>query len=359
MIAAHANSILVIEDDDPIRMSLADILELNKYQVLQALDGTEGFALAKSAHPALVITDLNMPGLNGFEVLTRLRGDASLRATPVIIISAKAERADIRRGMELGAADYITKPYTEDEVINAVRTQLKKKALVDELNAFTHIVAHDLKNPIATCKLRLGLLSMMQTSADETGRGHATAEARRAADQLNQIVDNLLILSGVLRLHVSSRALDMAAIVAEALVQLEALLQQHEMVVELPTQWPPACGHPPWVVHIWANYLSNAARHAGSGGRVTLGSEVTSDRTMVRFWVQDYGPGIAAETQKELFIPFGLITTVRITRHGLGLSIVQRVVEKLGGRAGVESTLNAGARFWFELPLDPNSSPEP
>jgi two-component system sensor histidine kinase/response regulator len=356
---AHTTTLLIIEDDDMIRESLADILVLNNFMVLQAPDGTAGLALAKSEHPALIITDVSMPGISGFEVLRQVRGDIALRTTPVIIVSAKVDRTDLRYGMELGAADYITKPFTEDEVISAVRTQLEKKALLDELDAFAHTVAHDLKNPIATLSLRLGLLAMMQASTDEQSRAYSIAEAQRAADRLNHIVDNLLILSGVRRLKVTTQALDMAAIVAEALASIDALLQQHKTVVGLPPRWPPACGHPPWVVHIWVNYLSNAVRHAGAGGRVTLGGEVSPGGTGTRFWVQDYGPGLAAAVQEELFIPFGLITTVSARRQGLGLSIVQRVVEKLGGRAGVESAPGDGARFWFELPMNSNPGPAP
>jgi len=325
--------------------------------VIQATDGQDGLAQAARSRPALIITDINMPRLSGFDLLRQVGQDAALKTVPVIIISALADRSDLRRGMELGAADYISKPFTEDEVIKAVRTQLAKKELIDELDAFAHTVAHDLKNPIATLNMRLELLERLQANPDPSALGKSTREAQRAADRLDLIVDNLLILSGVRRLQVAAQAFDMGTVVGEALDQLSALLHQHHVSVEAPDSWPPAFGHPPWVVHVWVNYLSNAVRYAAQGGRVTLGFSAGRGSARTRFWVQDYGPGIPADQLAMLFIPFRQVGIVRNRRRGLGLSIVHRIVEKLGGAAGVENTPGAGARFWFELPRESSGVP--
>lgn len=119
-------TILVVEDDELIRQVLAEILELNGYAVLQAVDGVTGLELAAQARPAIILTDVSMPGLNGFELVERLRADPVLCSTRIIIVSALAERADVRRGMESGADDYIPKPFKESEVVNAIRAQLAK-----------------------------------------------------------------------------------------------------------------------------------------------------------------------------------------------------------------------------------------
>ncbi|MBN9689317.1 MAG: response regulator [Verrucomicrobia bacterium] len=116
--------ILIVEDDEPVRQTLADILELNGYRVLIARDGLEGLAVAKREKPSLVFTDIAMPRMNGFELLEQFRRDEELRTIPVIVISAKADRAATRRGMELGASDFITKPFTEEEVLHSVATRL-------------------------------------------------------------------------------------------------------------------------------------------------------------------------------------------------------------------------------------------
>lgn len=312
--------ILVVDDDEPVRQTL---------------------------------TDIAMPRMNGFELLEQFHRDEELRTIPVIVISAKVDRAATRRGMELGASDFITKPFTEKEVLDAVATRLEKNELVDELEAYSHIVAHDLKSPLATLKGRLELAEMMLGKAEETTMRHYLAEASASARRLNDIIEELLVLAGVRRQHVVPAPLDMDAIVAESVDRLDYLLRQNAAVVHRPVAWPAAAGHAPWVIEVWVNFISNAAKYGGSAPQITVGGELGSDGCTTRFWVQDHGPGLDAAAQAEMFVPFTRISTIRAKGHGLGLSIVRRIVEKLGGTVGVESQPGAGARFWFELPSDP------
>lgn len=357
MSAFEGHTILVVEDDELIRLSLVDILELNHFTVIQAGNGKLGLAQAASVRPALIITDINMPVMGGFDLLQRVAQNDDLKAIPVIVISALADRSDVRRGMELGAADYISKPFTETEVVKAVHTQLTKKSVVKELEAFAHTVAHDLKNPLATLNLRLELLARLLPATESSALVKSMTEAQRSADRLAHMVDDLLTLSGVQRLRVAVKAFDMGTVVDEALDQLSALLKQHKVTVEKPESWPSAFSHPPWIVHIWVNFISNAVRHAAQGGRVTLGASVGQSSAWTRYWVQDYGSGVPTDQLPNLFIPFRGVGTVRTRRRGMGLSIVHQICEKLGSRAGAENTPGAGARFWFELPN--NSSAEP
>jgi signal transduction histidine kinase len=275
------------------------------------------------------------------------------------MITAKAERAAMRRGMELGAADFITKPFTEEEVIHSATTRLAQKELLDEMDAFSHTVAHDLKNPIASLSLRLELISRMVGSSSEADLKHQLAEATKATFALNRIIDELLILAGVRRQNVVLKPVEMGALVAEAVARLESLLKKQSARMELPDAWPTAAGHAPWVVEIWTNYISNAVKYGGVDPHLTLGGEVQAGRGAVRFWVQDRGPGLDAAAQEKLFTPFNRISSVSARGHGLGLSIVRRIAEKLGGRVGVESSPGGGSRFWFELPAEAQSGAKP
>jgi signal transduction histidine kinase len=348
----HAQpTILVIEDDPAVRATLVDILELNGYTTRAASNGTEGRDLARSEAPALIITDVEMPGMTGFELLKEIRADQALRAIPVIVISAKIDRAATRRGMELGADDFITKPFTEEEVIHSVQARMEKKELLDELDAFAHTVAHDLKNPLATLTGRLGLLGLTLESDDKDKLRHQVTEATAASMRLARIIDELLVLAGVRRQNVIPAPLEMGPIVHEAMDRLEDLLVHSGAQVELPGNWPMALGHQAWVTHVWTNYISNAAKYAGPNAQITLGHEMRPSEGCVRFWVQDRGPGLDAAAQSLLFVPFTRISSVRAGGHGLGLSIVRRIIEKLGGKVGVESEPGHGARFWFELPV--------
>lgn len=351
MTLLNPTTILIIDDDEPVRLTLRDMLELNGFQTVVATNGQEGLEIARSVLPSIVITDVSMPAMTGFELLEKFRLDPALRAIPVIVISAKADRAAMRQGMELGAADFITKPFTESEVLHSVATRLEKKELLDELDAFAHTVAHDLKNPLATLFGRLDLCTMTLGRADEATLRRHLDSARHSASRLAEILDELLILAGVRRQAIVPEPLDMAAIVAEALDRVENLLQETKAQVKMPDRWPAALGHAPWVTQIWVNYISNAAKYGGEPPVIELGGEPLAGGTRVRWWVRDRGPGLDAAAVEKLFVPFTRISSVRAKGHGLGLSIVRRIAEKLGGTVGVETKPGEGARFWFELPV--------
>lgn len=347
------SKILIVEDDEAVRITLNDLLSLNGFQTIEARDGIEGLDLARRECPACILSDVAMPGLDGYELLRALRADDALRSIPVILLTAKTDRAATRHGMELGADDYITKPFTEDEIIRSIRARLEKKELLDELDAFAHTVAHDLRGPLATLTGRLELMELTHETSDGQNRRHQIEEAIRSARRLNAIIEDLLVLSGVRRQTRPPAPLEMAGIVREALDRIDDLVRRTEAQVSLATTWPSALGHAPWIVHVWANYLSNAAKYAGPRAQITVGHSPSPNSARIRFWVADRGPGIEKDIGNRLFAPFTSIPSSRVTGHGLGLSIVRRIIEKLGGCVGFDSTPGQGSCFWFELPIAP------
>lgn len=348
--------ILVIEDDESIRATLADMLELAGYRVLQACDGSAGLAEAKRALPDIILSDVAMPGLDGFALLAALRADDATRAIPVIVISASVEAERMRHAMNLGAEDYLVKPFTEDEVLRSVRARLEKKALLDELDAFSHTVAHDLKNPIAALSLRAELLDVMWNELGAAQKRDHVVSIRTGIKRLASIVDELLLLAGVRRQHVVPRTIDMAPLVEDALGRLTHLV--NDARIDVPAAWPVAWGHAPWVAEIWTNYVSNALKYGGTPPVITLGADPAVVGGRRRFWVQDRGPGLSVEQQAAIFKPFARVSELGPAKgHGLGLSIVRRIAEKLDGAVGVESAPGEGCRFWFELPAEARAVP--
>ena len=229
----------------------------------------------------------------------------------------------------------------------------------EELDAFAHTVAHDLQNPLA---IVTGL-------AEEVEEGYATFSEEelqrylqtmsRNGRKMSNIVDGLLILAGVRKAEVERQRLDMASLVTEAWLRLVDLARERQAEIILPSAWPVVQGHAPWVEEVWVNYLSNAIKYGGQPPRVEVGADppFTSPRLAggteggyVRFWVRDNGEGIAPETLDRLFTPFTRLNQVRARGHGLGLSIVRRIVEKLGGQVGAESQVGQGSTFFFTLP---------
>jgi signal transduction histidine kinase len=221
-----------------------------------------------------------------------------------------------------------------------------------ELDAFAHTVAHDLRNPVTFITGYAQVLEhKYQELPDETVQQFLRSIAQ-GGRKLGTIVDELLLLSSVrAKQEIEIHPLEMGHIVAEARGRLLHLIEEEQGQIILPDGWPVALGHGPWIEAVWANYISNALKYGGQPPHVELGATTEPDG-WVRFWVRDNGPGLAPQEQARLFTPFERLHHERAEGHGLGLSIVQRIVKKLGGQVGVESegVPGQGSTFFFTLP---------
>jgi len=239
-------------------------------------------------------------------------------------------------------------------LVEALRRQtIELQARNEELDAFAHTVAHDLKNPVG---LIMGHAEMLAHDcaviSDDQRRSLQTIV--RNARKMSNIIGDLLLLAEVRSKDMDLGPLDMASIVAEVRQRLSDVIEQSQAQIALPatSAWPMTLGYAPWIEEVWVNYLGNALKYGGQPPRIELGAETQPDG-MVRFWVRDNGPGLTPEDQARLFTPFTRLDHVKVKGHGLGLSIVRRIVEKLGGQVGVESQIGQGSVFSFTLPAVP------
>jgi len=261
------------------------------------------------------------------------------------------------------------------EALHQYTTELEARN--EELDAYAHTVAHDLKAPLA---LIVGFAQVLDEDytalPDEVMRRYLRRMAQ-GGRKMSNIIDELLLLTEMRKMEVKMRPLDMASIVAEAHQRLAHQIEASQAEIVLPETWPVVLGYGPWVEEVWANYLSNALKYGGQPPRVELGfdepasqridgptepvlsaAEGLAEVSMVRFWIRDNGPGLTPEEQARLFTPFTRLDQVRVKGHGLGLSIVGRIVEKLGGEVGVESGVGQGSTFTFTLPSHSPTLPE-
>jgi PAS domain S-box-containing protein len=225
---------------------------------------------------------------------------------------------------------------------------LELQAHNEELDAYAHTVAHDLKNPLNLIAGYADVLEEDYAVLPDEERQHCLRVIRQYAYKMSNIVAELLLLAEVRKTDVELKPLDMDSIIDEAQQRLADMLKAYKANIVVPATWPQALGYAPWVEEAWVNYISNAIKYGGQPPRVWLGANVQSDG-MVRFWVRDNGTGVPEEQQIRLFTPFTRLAQARATGHGLGLSIVQRIVEKLGGQVGVESQAGQGSLFSFTL----------
>jgi signal transduction histidine kinase len=255
--------------------------------------------------------------------------------------------------------------HTHREIIERKRAEEKLRqyaaeleARNEELDAFAHTVAHDLREPLSLIVFGIAVVLEGKTPNNNT-QDHLKLISQ-AAHRMRNIISELLLLASVRKAEVTIGPLDMVNIVAEAQQRLAYMIEEHEAEIVLPKSWPVALGHGPWVEEVWTNYLSNAIKYGGQPPRMELGAEVLPPSVplaggegregTVRFWIRDNGPALTPEEQARLFTPFTRLDQACAKGHGLGLSIVRRIVEKLGGQVGVESEVGQGSTFSFTLP---------
>lgn len=241
----------------------------------------------------------------------------------------------------------VSKHVQAEEAIRAAAEELL--AQNKELDAFAHTVAHDLRSPLSPI---IGLIDLLEDglegmSSDEI-RTYLQAISKSSIKMLN-IIDELLTLAQLRTEDVDVRELDMTSIVSEVQERMKHLVEESGATLVIPEAWPLSIGHAPWVEEVWVNYLSNAIKYGGSPPRIEIGATIAGP-DHVRFWVRDNGRGLAPEDQAKLFTPFTRLHQTRARGSGLGLSIVQRIVSKLGGEVGLESRVGEGSVFSFTLP---------
>ena len=230
----------------------------------------------------------------------------------------------------------------------------------EELDAFARTVAHDIKNPLA---LIAGYASFLLHSGQEVSPEDLVKSLQvinHNAIDLAHVVDALLLLSRMRREEAPLEPVDMGRVLERAMARLSDTIEESRAEVILPSvaAWPAALGYAPWIEEVWVNYISNGCRYGGDPPRLELGGEAL-DGGLVRFWVRDYGPGISAEDQARLFTPFTQLGRGQGAGHGLGLSIVRRIADKLGGQVGVESAPGHGSLFYLILAAAPGADQNP
>lgn len=502
---SNPSKILIVDDNIVSLKFLIFSFERKGFEVLTAQNGEEALTLVEETPPDAILLDILMPGIDGFEVCRRLKANPATKSIPVIFMTALAESVDKVRGLELGAADYVTKPFDVTEVVARINIHLKihqlqqdlleqnnqlqqenekrrrvqdalresrwryrllaenstdiisrqtltgvflyvspacqsllgyhieemigqpifdyiypedlpavqaalqpgkdcpststvtcrvlrkdgtfvwleisSRTVCDnennepfemvsvsrnvteqveltaqlkdknaELDAFAHTVAHDLKNPLGTIVSTVDLIMMAWDRLDESQIVSFLHSIKETGYKGIEIIQALLLLASIRKEDVSAAPLDTDMILEQVLARLANLVQSSRANISVAAEWPTVIGYGPWVEEVWINYISNAIKYGGASPRVELGCDEPRSGT-VRFWVTDNGPGIDPSQQGRLFKEFVRLGNTDQDGHGLGLSIVRRIVNRLGGEVGLESQPGQGSTFYFTLPL--------
>jgi signal transduction histidine kinase len=227
-----------------------------------------------------------------------------------------------------------------------------REDLIMQLEAYASTIAHDLKAPLATL---MGFASLLEVSGGSLreDQKHYAHLISKMSSKMSTLVDDLLLFASLQNLsHIPLTMLDINDLIADVQERLQSVIDYHQAVVKVAADLPSARGYAPWVEVVFANYISNAIKYGGaytgSKAQIAISGDVIDGK--VYYWVHDNGAGLSAEQREMLFKQSARFDPSK-RGHGLGLLIVQRIVERLGGTVGVSSEPGTGSTFWFTLPV--------
>jgi two-component system, sensor histidine kinase and response regulator len=368
---------ILIADDDPVLLELLSYtLEAKGYKVLSANNGKEVLKAAQDLSPDLILLDIIMPEMDGFETCLALKEDIATRDIPILFITAKNQLEDIVKGFEVGGVDYITKPIKKQEVCARVKTHLALKNLIttrEELiaelevnnkklveaiglkNKYLGMVAHDLRNPLGAVRCYAEIMSEDLEDSENEDAKEIMKAIHNSSQNMLHMVDDLLdisvIESGNLDLKLERHSVK--EFVEERIKVNHFLAEKKDIKVhtDIPES-PDIILDKRRMNQVLDNLLSNAIKYSERGTSVTVGVKTAGKN--IEFYVKDEGQGIAPDEQNKLFMCFPKLSSVPTdgeTSTGLGLAIVKNIVEAHGGSLKVESELGEGSVFIFSLPL--------
>lgn len=372
---------ILIVDDIPANIQLlSQVLIEHGYKVRKLISGERALKAVELQVPDLILLDIKMPGMDGYEVCRQLKASEATCAIPVIFISALDDVFDKVKGFEAGGADYIIKPFEPVEVLARVSAQLKMQRLQQQLRCanvqlaaqnvqlsqeiqerqqaeanlkmLLHAVSHDLRSPLSGMSLLLR--SRLNDAASNIAIDRRTVEVMvQSCSRQLQLIESLTATQqfDIKSDSLAIKPLSLPALVQNILIERLPILNQHRVKVKqlFPADLPLVNADAQQLWRVFGNLIDNAVKYNQSGFILTV--EAKKEGEMVRCTVADNGAGISPQQCARLFEPYTRGVGVSLRKGlGLGLYICRQIVEAHGGEIGVDSELGKGARFWLTLP---------
>jgi two-component system sensor histidine kinase/response regulator len=372
---------ILIVDDIPANIQLlSQVLIENGYKVRKLISGQRALKAVELQAPDLILLDIKMPGMDGYEVCRQLKASEATCDIPIIFISALDDVFDKVKGFEAGGADYIIKPFEPVEVLARVSAQLKMQRLQQQLRCanvqlatqnvqlsqeiqerqqaeanlrmLLHAVSHDLRSPLSGMSLLLR--SRLNDAGSNIAIDRRTVEVMvQSCSRQLQLIESLTATQqfDVKSASLAMKPLSLPTLVQNILIERLPILNQHRVKVKqlFAADLPLVNADAQQLWRVFGNLIDNAVKYNQSGFILTV--EAKKEGEMVRCTVADNGTGISPQQCARLFEPYTRGVGVSLRQGlGLGLYICRQIVEAHGGEIGVDSELGKGARFWLTLP---------
>jgi two-component system, sensor histidine kinase and response regulator len=363
--------ILIVDDDRLNIRVLNGILKGEGYVLADADSGETGLMLYSNFRPDVVLLDVMLPGIDGFETCRRLKQQYGDKSAPVIFITAKSESDDVVEGLTAGGVDYLPKPFKPKEVLARIRTHLQneilseqRKMLVEQLrkanadkNRFLGMAAHDLRNPLASIRgiaefLRegaVGALSREQSDLVDTIHG----ASQSMLDMVNELLDVATIEAGELKLSLELHDLGDLIRKSVSMISREALKKNTHVIIVPPPEPVNLTIDPAKMRQVVDNLISNAVKYSPPGSKICAFVKYNATDSTCSFSVRDQGPGIPDDERDKLFKDFSRLSskpTGGEKSTGLGLAICRKIVEAHHGVIVAENLPDRGCEFRVTLP---------
>ena len=373
---SRPSKILITDDERDLVEMLAFSLGRRGYEIARAYDGLEAWERVKEERFDLLILDLMMPGLDGWEVCRFIRksDDPQIRETPILILSARAMAEDRVRGLEIGAEDYITKPFSLMELMLRIDKLLNRRQAVTSLKSELAIlqgqtreqeervrkIIHDLKTPLVSMGASAKLLMRPRETEEamEMLRG-IYGNSQRLSRRLEEIL--LFSAASFSEKKILMKEINLPLLAERLRESFQALAREKmiEMQFHPFPAFPPLRGDERWLERALENLLGNALKYTPEGGRVEVGGSMEPGGEKLEIWVRDNGRGIFPEEVQRIFHPFHRgRNALTEPGMGLGLSLVKEVVDLHGGEVRVQSEEGKGSVFSLFFPLQTDPLPD-
>ena len=356
--------ILIVEDTLTIREEIHDILVMEGYTVFEAENGSIGFEIALKKHPDLIISDILMPKLNGFEMYKKLQNNKTTKLIPLIFLSAKAEKSDIRAGMNLGAEDYLTKPIDVEDLLNTVKIKIDKKLLLaqetidktttisailqqqkKELDNYAQLISHELKTPLRN------ISDVLIWIREELAHPISSENSINSIELLEKKVERMELLLIKIEQYKNIRSssfkknkINLNTIAKKVIAKLQV---PSHIKIEIKNKLPTLFADEIMLEKVFEILIQNALDHIDKKkGLILLACETTEEDYL--FSIKDNGIGIKTKYHEKIFEMFQTIDSNNST--GIGLSIVKKIISYYNGEVKVESKTNKETIFYFSLP---------
>ncbi len=360
--------VLVIEDEESVRFNILELLEAEGFDAVGAAGGQQGVALALALKPDLILCDVMMADLDGYGVLEQLRTRPDTSMIPLIFVTAKTARSDLRQGMNLGADDYLTKPFSHRELLEAVKVRIRRHhqvtKLQQQLQALQRLnilkddlissVSHDMRSPLMTMKLAI---EMLQIKPDSPQREHYLNILKQECLRETELVDNLLELQQLEDQgeRLQPESIDVVTLLGELAqrFQLRADSAQQRLALRVAEDLPPLWSNRQKLERLLAELVNNACKYTPEGGTIELVAQTVGlGKPRLSLQVRNSAP-IPPQALPRLFEKFYRVPEGDRRKQGgsgLGLALVQRLVRLLQGKISVTSN-ETWTTFTVELPL--------